>query len=241
MHLCLVIQDSGHGGQIVDTTGQKEDGYNEGNASQLTIIALLTFLLNLVIFPLDYRKNGYIVDEVRNSFLLLWHYLTIHPPRNCMRTWWVTLISMTSCGLRRLCLQVTPLPEACRLLVRLHLYACIRWAEALTFTGCLRRELTLQSATRSDTDTLLSPVTLELLSVRLRLLSDKVVFSPPVLDLPCIVNPLNVKWACTDFRLHIVFEDGPFDAWPRESQVSNAKCIPSRRRESVHLDVQGYN
>lgn len=41
--------DSGHGGQVKDRNGDEKDGYDE------------------VIFPLDYQRAGYIVDDVSVS------------------------------------------------------------------------------------------------------------------------------------------------------------------------------
>ena len=46
----VVALDSGHGSQVKDTNGDEIDGYDE------------------VIFPVDYKRNGHITDDVRCVF-----------------------------------------------------------------------------------------------------------------------------------------------------------------------------
>ena len=60
--------DSGHGGQTKDLDGDEEDGYDEGGF-YLSISTYLrgadTIWMVTVIYPLDWKKKGHIVDDVR--------------------------------------------------------------------------------------------------------------------------------------------------------------------------------
>ena len=60
--------DSGHGGQTKDLDGDEEDGYDEGGFYLSTGTYLQganTIWVMTVIYPLDWKKKGHIVDDVR--------------------------------------------------------------------------------------------------------------------------------------------------------------------------------
>jgi len=64
----LTITDSGHGGQVEDQDGDEIDGFDEG----LLAVSLLRdspLMLILVIFPLDFKENGHISDDVSTTHL----------------------------------------------------------------------------------------------------------------------------------------------------------------------------
>ena len=61
-YVSLIILDSGHGGQIEDKDGDEVDGFDEGSlwlSNQTSILPCF-----VVIFPLDYKEAGFIVDDV---------------------------------------------------------------------------------------------------------------------------------------------------------------------------------
>lgn len=61
---CLTMAvDSGHGGQTPDLDGDELDGLDEGYLSRFT--SLMVANNTQVIFPVDFKKNGHIVDDVR--------------------------------------------------------------------------------------------------------------------------------------------------------------------------------
>jgi hypothetical protein len=64
--------DSGHGGQVPDLDGDEIDGYDEGTTFQSLQSPHRILTLISVIFPVDYKRRGYIVDDVcANRILLL--------------------------------------------------------------------------------------------------------------------------------------------------------------------------
>lgn len=64
LHICvfLIILDSGHGGQVEDKDGDEVDGFDEG--SLWALIQKTDSFWFTVIFPLDYKEAGFIVDDV---------------------------------------------------------------------------------------------------------------------------------------------------------------------------------
>jgi hypothetical protein len=56
--------DSGHGSQVRDLNGDEVDGYDEGNANELSS-GYTVLRISAVIFPLDYAQTGTILDDVR--------------------------------------------------------------------------------------------------------------------------------------------------------------------------------
>lgn len=67
----VVKIDSGHGGQTKDLDGDEVDGYDEGIPFRVSESLLeLTALSLLVIYPVDFKKRGHIVDDV----CLISHY-----------------------------------------------------------------------------------------------------------------------------------------------------------------------
>lgn len=73
-HLYLLIThskiDSGHGGQTKDLDGDEEDGYDEGD-DYVPLIPQKAYvdLCAIVIYPVDFKQNGHIVDDVRLCFI----------------------------------------------------------------------------------------------------------------------------------------------------------------------------
>lgn len=62
-----MVVDSGHGGQTRDLDGDEVDGLDEGNPlPSQTKVQKLTIT---VIFPVDYKHAGHIVDDVSESTL----------------------------------------------------------------------------------------------------------------------------------------------------------------------------
>jgi hypothetical protein len=60
------IIDSGHGGQTKDLDGDEEDGYDEGDDHTLLILQKnMSDSCAIVIYPVDFKQNGHIVDDVR--------------------------------------------------------------------------------------------------------------------------------------------------------------------------------
>lgn len=70
VHLHLFVThteiDSGHGGQTKDLDGDEEDGYDEGD-DYMPFIPQETCVDScaIVIYPVDFKQNGHIVDDVR--------------------------------------------------------------------------------------------------------------------------------------------------------------------------------
>ena len=56
--------DSGHGGQTKDVNGDEGDGYDEGDPLSHRVDPWLTGGLS-VIYPVDFKKAGHIVDDVK--------------------------------------------------------------------------------------------------------------------------------------------------------------------------------
>lgn len=68
----IVRLDSGHGGQIPDKDGDETDGLDEGTSYSSLFRTSLT-CARTVIYPVDYKKAGLIVDDVRSFvFNLPW-------------------------------------------------------------------------------------------------------------------------------------------------------------------------
>ena len=61
-----ILLDSGHGGQTKDLDGDEEDGYDEG-VYLPECCPLSIYQDTLVIYPVDFKENGHIVDDVRIS------------------------------------------------------------------------------------------------------------------------------------------------------------------------------
>ena len=57
-----LILDSGHGGQTKDLDGDEVDGLDEGSCFRTRMPSW--GLMTAVIFPVDYRHTGHIVDDV---------------------------------------------------------------------------------------------------------------------------------------------------------------------------------
>ena len=70
--------DSGHGGQTEDLDGDEEDGYDEG-LSQLPESPCRPFcsqeMFLPVIYPVDFKKAGHIVNDVSRGQFVLPHLL----------------------------------------------------------------------------------------------------------------------------------------------------------------------
>lgn len=60
--------DSGHGGQIPDTHGDETSGFDEGTLDFLIGVVGLNWI-GLVIYPVDYKTAGIIVDDVSGDAL----------------------------------------------------------------------------------------------------------------------------------------------------------------------------
>lgn len=61
MHLYLV---SGHGGQTKDRDGDEQDGYDEGMHVRLLLPLPDYIPSRTVIYPVDFKSVGFIVDDV---------------------------------------------------------------------------------------------------------------------------------------------------------------------------------
>jgi metacaspase-1 len=56
--------DSGHGGQTKDLDGDEADGFDEGFSQISHATFLFTGSAFAVIYPVDFKKAGHIVDDV---------------------------------------------------------------------------------------------------------------------------------------------------------------------------------
>jgi hypothetical protein len=56
--------DSGHGGQVEDQDGDEIDGFDEGSSNWNIEREVNLTSWFLVIFPLDFKQNGHILDDV---------------------------------------------------------------------------------------------------------------------------------------------------------------------------------
>lgn len=63
-----VIKDSGHGGQTRDLDGDEIDGRDEGKGLVQEFVFLTHF--ELVIYPVDFRTAGFIVDDDLHDILV---------------------------------------------------------------------------------------------------------------------------------------------------------------------------
>ena len=63
-----MIIDSGHGGQTPDLDGDEIDGLDEGYLFRFTSLMVANY--TQVIYPVDFQKNGHIVDDVCCSLCL---------------------------------------------------------------------------------------------------------------------------------------------------------------------------
>ena len=78
MHFYVInhnIPDSGHGGQTKDLDGDEEDGFDEGQKFHKIYNLMLLLTALSVIYPLDYKKQGHIVDDV-NPLILIYLILS---------------------------------------------------------------------------------------------------------------------------------------------------------------------
>jgi len=66
----ILLLDSGHGGQTRDLDGDEADGWDEGKFHPVCP-RVFNWDAVLVIFPLDFKINGHIVDDVRFFFIFI--------------------------------------------------------------------------------------------------------------------------------------------------------------------------
>ena len=66
----VLYLDSGHGGQIPDTDGDEMSGFDEGGLNFLSVIKVVSLnVVILVIYPVDYKTAGVIIDDVSRDVL----------------------------------------------------------------------------------------------------------------------------------------------------------------------------
>ena len=71
LNSCL---DSGHGGQTKDLNGDEADGYDEGFSQSPHRYSLHLYGIPFpVIYPVDFKRAGHIVDDVSDRAVFLAH------------------------------------------------------------------------------------------------------------------------------------------------------------------------
>ena len=79
--MILALSDSGHGGQVPDKNGDEIDGFDEGKSYSSLLRTLLD--TSTVIYPVDYKKAGIIIDDV--SLVIYLSFVTHIPMQDMHR------------------------------------------------------------------------------------------------------------------------------------------------------------
>ncbi|PPQ70353.1 hypothetical protein CVT26_013787 [Gymnopilus dilepis] len=69
-HDALFFHYSGHGGQTEDLDGDELDGFDEGMSFKSGLAVLCVDVVPSVIYPLDFKTNGHIVDDEMHDIMV---------------------------------------------------------------------------------------------------------------------------------------------------------------------------